>query len=144
MQIAKIHLDLVEEPPGALALRRQQAAAVLESACGASGDGADDVQVGDRLVTSGLDGIFPKGLSVGRVTRLSRKDRGLFLYAEVTPTADSSRLEEVLVTAANGAELLDPTPAPLPDLVGPPDPAALGIFGPPAPPADAAWRERAR
>jgi rod shape-determining protein MreC len=105
---------------------------------------ADDVQVGDRLVTSGLDGIFPKGLSVGRVTRLSRKDRGLFLYAEVTPTADSSRLEEVLVTAANGAELLDPTPAPLPDLVGPPDPAALGIFGPPAPPADAAWRERAR
>jgi rod shape-determining protein MreC len=105
---------------------------------------ADDVQVGDRLVTSGLDGIFPKGLSVGRVTRVSRKDRGLFLYAEVTPTADASRLEEVLVTAANGAELLDLTPPALPDVVGPPDPAALGIFGPPAPSADAAPRERAR
>ena len=94
---------------------------------------ADDVQVGDRIVTSGLDGIFPKGVSVGRVTRVSRKDRGLFLYAEVTPTADASRLEEVLVTAASGAELLDPRPAPPPQLVGPPAPATLGIAGPPRP-----------
>lgn len=95
---------------------------------------ADDVQVGDRIVTSGLDGIFPKGVSVGRVTRVSRKDRGLFLYAEVTPTADASRLEEVLVTTASGAELLDPRPAPPPQIVGPPDPATLGLVGPPAPP----------
>lgn len=102
---------------------------------------ADDIQVGDRVVTSGLDGIYPKGVSVGRITRVSRKDRGLFLYAEVTPTADASRLEEVLVTAANGAELLDnrPTPpaaellGPPAQIVGPPDPASLGILGPPAP-----------
>jgi rod shape-determining protein MreC len=94
---------------------------------------ADDVQVGDRVVTSGLDGIFPKGVSVGRVTRVSRKDRGLFLYAEVVPTADATRLEEVLVTTASGAELIDTRPAPPPDLVGPPDPATLGIFGPPDP-----------
>jgi len=104
---------------------------------------ADDVQVGDRVVTSGLDGIFPKGVSVGEVTRVSRKDRGLFLYAEVTPTADASRLEEVLVTAASGAELLDTHPAGTPklvappalplDFIGPPDPATLGIIGPPPP-----------
>jgi len=94
---------------------------------------ADDVQAGDRLVTSGLDGIFPKGVSVGRVARVSRKDRGLFLYAEVTPTADASRIEEVLVTAASGAELLDARPMPPADLVGPPDPAMLGLFGPQAP-----------
>ncbi len=106
---------------------------------------ADDVQVGDRVVTSGLDGIFPKGVSVGKVTRVSRKDRGLFLYAEVTPTADASRLEEVLVTAASGAELLDVHPGRTPELVappparadfiGPPDPATLGILGPPEPSA---------
>jgi cell shape-determining protein MreC len=94
---------------------------------------ADDVQAGDRLVTSGLDGIFPKGVSVGRVARVSRKDRGLFLYAEVTPTADASRIEEVLVTAASGAELLDARPRPPADLVGPPDPAMLGLFGPQEP-----------
>jgi rod shape-determining protein MreC len=105
---------------------------------------ADDVQVGDRIVTSGLDGIFPKGVSVGRVTRVSRKDRGLFLYAEVTPTADASRLEEVLVTAASGAELLDPRPAPPPAFVGPPDPATLGLVGPPAPPGVAASGEQSR
>ena len=48
MQIAKVRLDLVEEPPGTLALRRQQAAAVLEAARSASGDGAQDVEVGDQ------------------------------------------------------------------------------------------------
>jgi rod shape-determining protein MreC len=98
---------------------------------------ADDVQVGDRIVTSGLDGIFPKGASVGRVTRVSRKDRGLFLYAEVTPTADASRLEEVLVTAASGAELLDTRPTAPPEIFGPPAPASASIVGPPAPPVAA-------
>jgi len=55
LQIAKIHLDLVEESPGPLALRQEQAAAVLESACGASRDGAHDVQVRQqRLGRRGL------------------------------------------------------------------------------------------
>jgi rod shape-determining protein MreC len=97
---------------------------------------ADDLQVGDRVVTSGLDGIFPKGVSVGRITRVSRKDRGLFLYAEVTPSADAAKLEEVVVTEANGAELLDtrPVPPPVVDLVGPPEPE---IYGPSVPPVSA-------
>ena len=69
---------------------------------------SDDVRVGDRVVASGLDGVFPKGLPVGRVTKVSRKDRGLFLYAEVTPDADASRLEEVLVALPSGEELRRP------------------------------------
>jgi rod shape-determining protein MreC len=95
----------------------------------------EDVQVGDRLVTSGLDGIFPKGLPVGHVTRVSRKDRGLFLYAEVMPAADASRIEEVLVAQAGGTELKPRSPASGFELVGPPDPAGLGVLGPPAPAA---------
>lgn len=92
----------------------------------------EDVRVGDRLVTSGLDGIFPKGVQVGRVTRVSRKDRGLFLYAEVTPAADASRIEEVLVAQPGGE--LEPRWRPAGfELVGPPDPEALGDLGPPAP-----------
>jgi rod shape-determining protein MreC len=102
----------------------------------------EDVQVGDRIVTSGLDGIFPKGMTVGRVTRVSRKDSGLFLYAEVTAAADASRLEEVLIAPASGAELLQHAPLPGEDPIGPPDPSALGVFGPP-PPLDTV-RERAR
>jgi len=101
---------------------------------------AEDVRVGDRVVASGLDGIFPKGITVGRVTRVSRKDRGLFLYAEVAPAADASRLEEVLVAHASGAELQAGGPAS--EVAGPPDPAALGILGPPAPVAPARGHAR--
>lgn len=94
---------------------------------------SDDVQVGDRIVASGFDGVFPKGLPVGRVTKVSRKDRGLFLYAEVTPEADASRLEEVLVTLPTGEGLRRPAGLATAADTGPPDPAALGLHGPPAP-----------
>ncbi len=52
----KVRLDLIEEPPGALALRRQQAAAVLETARGASRDGPQDVQVGEQRLGRGRVG----------------------------------------------------------------------------------------
>lgn len=94
---------------------------------------SDDVRIGDRIVASGLDGVFPKGLPVGRVTSVSRKDRGLFLYAEVAPEADASRLEEVLVAFPSGEEIRKPAFLPSAAEIGPPDPAALGLFGPPAP-----------
>ncbi len=94
---------------------------------------SDDVQVGDRVVASGLDGVFPKGLPVGRVTKVSRKDRGLFLYAEVQPEADARRLEEVLVALPNGEELRRPAGLATAADTGPPDPAMLGLHGPPAP-----------
>lgn len=94
---------------------------------------SDDVRVGDRVVASGLDGVFPKGLPVGRVTEVSRKDRGLFLYAEVTPDADASRLEEVLVAFPSGEEIRRPASLPSAADTGPPSPSELGLFGPPAP-----------
>jgi rod shape-determining protein MreC len=103
---------------------------------------SDDVRVGDRVVASGLDGVFPKGLPVGRVTKVSRKDRGLFLYAEVTPEADASRLEEVLVALPSGEELRRPALLPSAAENGPPDPAEIGIFGPPAPAAKREGRGR--
>jgi rod shape-determining protein MreC len=54
------------------------------------------VQTGERVVTSGGDQIFPKGLPVGVVTQVS-PGRELFLNIRVKPAADLSRLEEVLV-----------------------------------------------
>lgn len=57
----------------------------------------DDIQDGDLLVTAGTDGVFPKGLVVGRVTNLERPAFGMFLSAEVALAADPSTLEEVFV-----------------------------------------------
>jgi len=96
---------------------------------------SEDVRVGDHVVASGFDGIFPKGVPVGRVVRVSRKDRGLFLHAEIAPAADAGRLEEVLVAAPSGDGLRRPSPGAPSEAEGPPDPAALGILGPPAPAA---------
>jgi rod shape-determining protein MreC len=54
------------------------------------------VQPGERVLTSGGDRIFPKGLPVGTVTRVSPGSE-LFLNIRVKPAADLNRLEEVLV-----------------------------------------------
>ena len=54
------------------------------------------VQPGERVLTSGGDQIFPKGLPVGIVTKVS-PGQELFLNIRVKPSADLSRLEEVLV-----------------------------------------------
>jgi rod shape-determining protein MreC len=57
----------------------------------------EDLEVGDVLLTSGLDRVYPKGLLVGRVKDLRRKPYGLFLEADVRPTVDFGRLEEGFV-----------------------------------------------
>ncbi|OGP52511.1 MAG: rod shape-determining protein MreC [Deltaproteobacteria bacterium RBG_13_52_11] len=66
----------------------------------------EDIQVGDHIITSGLEGIFPKGLSMGEVVRVEKKEYGLFQEVEVTPSAHFSRLEEVMVilSPAGGGE----------------------------------------
>jgi rod shape-determining protein MreC len=57
----------------------------------------EEVQVGDTIITSGLEGIFPKGLSMGEVAKVVKKDYGLFQEIEIDPSAHFSRLEEVMV-----------------------------------------------
>ncbi len=56
-----------------------------------------DVVVGDEVVTSGMGGIFPKGIPVGRVTAVERTSGALFQEATLEPKVDLSRLEEVVV-----------------------------------------------
>lgn len=60
-------------------------------------DRSEDVKSGDTIVTSGLDGIFPRGLLVGEVTSVVREGPGLFLTVNIAPAADFRRLEQVLV-----------------------------------------------
>lgn len=52
---------------------------------------------GDALLTSGLDGVFPKGVPVGSVVAVDHPTMGLYLEAEVAPLVRFSRLEEVMV-----------------------------------------------
>ena len=65
---------------------------------------SEDIQEGDRLITSGLDGIFPKGLLVGTVTKARKKTFGLFQYVEVGLAVDPYRIEEVLVVSAEAPQ----------------------------------------
>jgi rod shape-determining protein MreC len=58
---------------------------------------SDDMMDGDLLVTSGTDGIFPRGLPVGKLTAVKRRGQGLYQRADVTPAVDVTKVEEVLV-----------------------------------------------
>ncbi|MGH7817067.1 MAG: rod shape-determining protein MreC [Candidatus Binatia bacterium] len=62
---------------------------------------SEDVQVGDRLITSGLDGVFPKGLLAGTVIKVSKQSLGLFQSVEVLPAVQSALVEEVLVVGGS-------------------------------------------
>lgn len=57
----------------------------------------EDVKVGDIVVTSGIGGVFPKGLPLGEVTMVKKGEYGIFQTVEVRPKVNISRLEEVLV-----------------------------------------------
>lgn len=56
-----------------------------------------DVAVGDMVLTSGMGGVFPKGIPIGRITAVERRSGALFQEASLQPAVDLSRLEEVLI-----------------------------------------------
>ena len=66
---------------------------------------SEELEVGDLVVTSGLDGIFPKGLRLGRVVGVTRRESGLFQLAEVVPFVDFSKLEEALILTTGPREV---------------------------------------
>jgi rod shape-determining protein MreC len=69
-----------------------------------------DVIPGDRIVTSGIDGVFPKGIGIGTVR--ASEAAGVARSILVAPEVDFSRLEEVLVLlpATGGAPPFRPAP----------------------------------
>jgi rod shape-determining protein MreC len=60
-------------------------------------DRSQDIRTGDSIVTSGLDGIFPRGLLVGTIKSVRRDGAGLFLGVKITPAVDFRQLEQVLI-----------------------------------------------
>lgn len=65
------------------------------------------IKVSDIVVTSGIGGVYPKGIPVGKVEMVGRERDGLHLYAIIRPFVSFSKLEEVLCLArkTRGEEL---------------------------------------
>ena len=64
-----------------------------------------DVKEGDVIVSSGMGGVFPKGLLIGQVSHVDRQDAGLFLKINVAPFVDFSKLEEMLILSSEENEI---------------------------------------
>ena len=56
-----------------------------------------DVKKGDKVITSGLYGVFEKGILIGEVVSLEADSTGLYMNAVIKPDVDIRKLEEVLV-----------------------------------------------
>lgn len=57
----------------------------------------EDVKVGDLVLTSGMGGIFPKGLVIGEVAMVKKGEYGIFQTIDLRPAVNMAKLEEVLV-----------------------------------------------
>lgn len=57
----------------------------------------NEIRIGDTVISSGLDGVFPKGLPIGDVSGIVKRSSGIFQEVMVTPFVDFEKLEEVLV-----------------------------------------------
>lgn len=57
----------------------------------------NEIRIGDTVISSGLDGVFPKGLPIGDVSGIVKRSSGIFQEVMVAPFVDFEKLEEVLV-----------------------------------------------
>lgn len=53
--------------------------------------------VGDIAKTSGLGGVYPKGISVGKIVKIHPENKGVSQYAEVEPSVNFNRIYEVFI-----------------------------------------------
>jgi rod shape-determining protein MreC len=104
---ARVQILLDRDAAAGVMVERSRVPGVVAGQASGAGAGSDDlllkyvpgradVVVGDVVVTSGLDRLYPKGLVVGRV-RFVGDGSGLFRDIRVEPSARFDRLEEVLV-----------------------------------------------
>ena len=75
-------------------------------------------EVGEILITSGLDGKFPKGIPIATITSITPSNHTAFMTIEAEPLADFTHVEEVLLLEPTGAEQVL-KPEERPNFVGP-------------------------
>jgi len=59
-----------------------------------------DADVGDTIITAGIDGIYPKGIPLARVTKVA-EGKDLFKSIQCVPTVDFGSLEDVIILKTN-------------------------------------------
>lgn len=57
----------------------------------------EDVQIGDQVISSGVGGIFAKGMPIGEVAMVKKGEYGIFQTVTIRPFVNTAHLEEVLV-----------------------------------------------
>lgn len=62
----------------------------------------EKLEIGDEVITAGLGEIYPKGVRVGTVTQIDKKNYGITQKIELTPSVDFHKLEEVIVLVSQG------------------------------------------
>ena len=100
--VSRVLLIIDENSNISALLQESRAQGVLQ---GASSSGCNlkyvskamDVKVGEVVISSGLDGVFPKGLPLGVVRSVSKKEADLFQRINVAPFVNPVGIEEVLV-----------------------------------------------
>jgi rod shape-determining protein MreC len=102
-----------------------------------------EISLGDLVVSSGEDGLFPEGVPLGRVTQVRAPETGLFLEVTLESAVDLDRVEEVLVIVDGGTGPFQFPQADL-DLPPAPEPAAGDDAPAFAPPAQGYARSRGR
>lgn len=63
---------------------------------------SDDIKEGDKVVTSGLQGYFPKGFPIGEVETIKSTEYGISVEAFLKPSVNASKLEEVFIVLETG------------------------------------------
>ncbi|WP_295952841.1 rod shape-determining protein MreC [Rhodoferax sp.] len=74
--------------------------------------GNSDVQIGDVLTTSGVDGVYPLGLQVAKIAKIERRADSAFARIYCTPVAQVAGPQHVLVLQPVASQIPDMPPAP--------------------------------
>jgi rod shape-determining protein MreC len=117
-QAARVQVLLDRDSGAGVLIERTRVSGVVSGQVVQTETGPDDlilkyvperaeVATGDVVVTSGVDGIYPKGLVVGRVSYVG-KGSALFKEIRVQPSARFDRLEEVLVVLVEDVDMATP------------------------------------
>jgi len=64
----------------------------------------EEVSVGEPVVSSGLAGVYPKGLLLGRIEEVKKEEAGLFQEIKVSPIVNVEKIEEVIVIVGKDEE----------------------------------------
>lgn len=75
-----------------------------------------NIQPGDIVISSGLGGVFPKGLVIGHVVEVGQDQYGLLQQATIYPVVDFNRLEEVFIVIESPGEKIEPEEPPVEEI----------------------------